>query len=158
MIGVGPRVIEILGVWKLNDRLAKQKIFLRPLIFSVVIILSLVLFDGKSSANNNGPDDFIGITGLVINETVSKAGHDLFDAFTSRWEPIEGLDFTITIVEKPDLVFGTQFYIKVDDNVVYGGRLNPRWDAIEKTAKTSIQRVSLYLLERLTVSKELEMY
>lgn len=128
------------------------------MVLSGVFILSLVLFVGESAANNNGDGDFIGITGLVINDTVSKAGNDLFEAFSSRWEPIEGLDFTVTISEKPDQVFGSQFWIRVDESVVYSGRLNPRWDAIEETAKTGIKKVSLFLLERLTVSKELEMY
>jgi len=142
----------------LNDKYARHKDFSLPLVLSGVFILSLVLFSGESVAKNNNDGDFIGITGLVINDTVSKAGNDLFEAFTSRWEPIEGLDFTITISEKPDMVFGSQFWIKVDESVVYKGRLNPRWDEIEKTAKTGIKKVSLFLLERLTVSKELEMY
>ncbi len=127
------------------------------MVLAVVFMLSRVMISGASAANNNG-DGFIGITGLVINDTVSKAGNDLFEAFNARWEPIEGLDFTITISEKPDQVFGSQYWIKVDDQVVQGGRLNPRWDVIEETAKTGVKRVSLYLLERLTVSKELELY
>ena len=135
-----------------------HKSFILPWVLSGVFILSLVLFSGESDANNNSDEDFIGITGLVINDTVSKAGNDLFEAFSSRWEPIEGLEFTITISEKPDQVFGSQFWIRVDENVVHSGRLNPRWDVIEETAKMGIKRVNLYLLERITVSKELEMY
>jgi Curli assembly protein CsgE len=141
----------------LNDKFAKPDSFIFSWILTGVLILSLVLFSGESSANNND-EGFIGITGLVINDTVSKAGNDLFEAFSARWEPIEGLDFTVTISEKPDRIFGGQFWIKVDEDVVYRGRINPRWDIIEETAKTGVQRVSLFLLQRLTTSQELEVY
>jgi len=142
----------------MDNGFVKHKCFILPFILSGVFFLSLVILPAVSAGNNNTDEGFIGITGLVINDTISKAGNDLFDAFNSRWKPIEGLNFTITIIEKPDQVFGSQFWIKVDEDVVYSGRLNPRWDFIDKTAKTAVQKVSLFLLERLTVNKELEMY
>ncbi|MFQ5451907.1 MAG: CsgE family curli-type amyloid fiber assembly protein [Nitrospinaceae bacterium] len=107
------------------------------------------------ASNNNGE---IEISGLVISDTMTKGGQDLFEAFNTYWKSIDGLDYTITIKEKADSFRGSIYWIMVDDTTVFSGRLNPRPDLIEEVAKEAVKRCSRYILQRVFVSEELEFY
>ncbi len=101
-------------------------------------------------------DEWLGITGLIVDETMTKAGRDFYEYFSTYWQPIRGMDYTIYIEERADVIRGSQFWVKVDDDVVHQFRLSPRQGQIEELAGYTVSRVYGYLMQRLTVKKQLE--
>jgi len=66
--------------------------------FVIVFGLMLSLFSTASSAGSGGgPNGHFEISGLVIEETMTPAGHNLYESFNTRWKTLEGMTYTITI-------------------------------------------------------------
>lgn len=101
-------------------------------------------------------DEGLEITGLILDETKTKAGRDFFEWFNSYWREVKGLQYTITIQEIPDATRGTFMFIKVNDTMVYRQRMNPNPAIIENAAKSAVNRVRYYLFRQLNVQKNLE--
>jgi len=110
------------------------------------------------ATGTDGGNGYFEITGLVIEETMTPAGHNLYESFNARWKPMEGLSYTITVKERADSVRGSFYQFLVDEDVVMAGRLNPSIDFIDELAVEAVKRCSLYILQREFVSEELEFY
>jgi curli production assembly/transport component CsgE len=100
-------------------------------------------------------DEGLEISGLVLDETKTKPGRDFYEYFTTYWQDVEGLHYTIIVLELADSTRGSFVLIKVNDEVVYRNRL-PRPDIIEEQARRAVSRVGVYMLRQLTVQKHLE--
>lgn len=125
----------------------------------IVFGLMLSLFSTASSAGpGGGPNGHFEISGLVIEETMTPAGHNLYESFNTRWKTLEGMTYTITIKERADSFHGSFYQISVDEDVVMAGRLNPRLDFIDALAEEAVKQCSLYILQRAFVAEELEFY
>lgn len=78
----------------------------------------------------------IGIDGLVIDESITKVGRDFYELFYSGWEPPPNAsDFTIYIEEKPGRGRITAVEVRINDNSIYEGNLQPRYDFLEGLAE-----------------------
>jgi len=69
----------------------------------LAVLMSLVLSPSHAPVHASENDDSNGyfeITGLVIEETMTPAGHNLYESFNARWKPMEGLSYTITVKER----------------------------------------------------------
>ena len=126
----------------------------------VIIMLALLsstlgtvsLWAGQEETND------IEFRGLIIEETMTPIGHNFYEAFNSFWKPLEGMMYTITISEKADSFRGSVYIVKVDDEVVATGRLNPRQEFIDNLAKASVKECQKFLLRRHLMKEELELY
>lgn len=130
----------------------KSATFNRLLIFG----LALVLFCAPAAHGQMASDEGLEITGLVLDETKTKGGHDFYDFFTVNWRAVKGIDYTIHIAEQPDRSRGSFIKVLINDRQVYFQRLNPRTDAIEEAAKLAVQRTRYILVKRLFTSNELD--
>jgi hypothetical protein len=126
----------------------------------VLIVLALLLstlgtvsvWAGQEETND------IEFTGLIIEETMTPIGHNFYEAFNIFWKPLEGMIYTITISEKADSFRGSVYIVKIDDEVVATGRLNPRQEFIDNLAKASVKKCQRFLLRRHLIKEELELY
>lgn len=80
-----------------------------------------------------------GITGLVTDETRTKVGRDFYDAFYDRWEsPEKDFYYTVVVSEQPMPSLGTRVVVRLNQNVVFQTRLQPRSDVIEQAARRAV--------------------
>jgi curli production assembly/transport component CsgE len=94
---------------------------------------------------------------LVIDQTVTKIGHDFYDIFFGQWDPPAGLgDFTVVIREKPGRATTTIISMEVNDNELLELPLQPKYEAIEEAALYSLAVAQEYLVNASNVSQQLE--
>jgi len=113
------------------------------------------MFAGLASAQM-ASDEGLEITGLVLDETKTKAGRDFFDYFNIAWVPVPGLTYTIHIAEQPDRARGSFIKVLIDENLVFFQRLNPSDEVISGAAKSAVQTTRVTLLRRLLTRKQLD--
>ncbi len=101
-------------------------------------------------------DEGLGISGLVLDETRTKAGRDFYEMFYVQWTTIPLIDYTISIEEQPDRARGSFIKVFIDDSPVFFERLIPRMQEIEESVARAIQRCRLILVRRLETSNQLE--
>ncbi len=82
----------------------------------------------------------IGIIRLVVDETISRAGALFYDVFYQLWRPPPGAAFsTVVLSEQPLPGQGTLVSVRLDGEVVFQSRLQPREEVIEQTAELAVQ-------------------
>jgi hypothetical protein len=85
------------------------------------------------------------IGGLVVDETLTRAGRDFYDAFFQRWRwPTGAATVTLAVHEQPTPGLGSRLSIRVDGEAVFETRLHPRADTME-TVEEAVRRASLRL-------------
>ena len=70
------------------------------------------------------------IGGMLTDDTVTRFGHDLFDAFNRAWRPPEGASYSINFSERNDPTRGSLITVRLNDTIIYEGFLTPRDEAI----------------------------
>ena len=97
------------------------------------------------------------IEGLVVDQTITKVGHDFYDQFFTNWEaPANSGDFTITIREKPARGTNILVSVEVNDNELLELPLQPKPEVIEETAAYAISVAAEYITSASNVSQQLE--
>ncbi|UOQ71670.1 curli production assembly/transport protein CsgE [Hymenobacter cellulosilyticus] len=97
------------------------------------------------------------IEGLVMDQTITKVGHDFYDAFYSIWEaPADAGDFTILIQEKPARGTSTLISVTVNDSELLELPLQPKPEVIEETASYAFEVTTQFLLQARNDSRLLE--
>lgn len=99
----------------------------------------------------------IEITGLVVDQTLSRVGHLFYEELIDGWQPSNAAG-VITIYEKPDLVAGNMVSIVVNDETVFESRVGTRPSGIEEKAQTARSLLDIYLQQHKEAFRELEMY
>lgn len=97
------------------------------------------------------------LDGLVIDETISKVGHDFYTLFYENWKAPEKItDYIINISELPSPGMGSVIIIKINDEIIFNNRISPKQDLIESLAGMAIQISSNYLVNYQEMKSELE--
>jgi len=112
--------------------------------------------EGSAAQDRDATDEGLEISGLVLDETKTKPGRDFYEYFTTYWQEVKGLQYTIIVSELPDTTRGTFIFVKVNDTLVYQQRLNPRPDVIENASKQAVRQVGVHMFQQLTAQKQLE--
>lgn len=108
--------------------------------------------------NFNGVADQIEIDRLIVNETITKAGHDFTELFNASWnwpEPLKE-SFIMIISERPFRGISTQLLITVNDLVVFESLLQTRYDFLEYLAVVAIEQTANYVINYEDIIKQLE--
>lgn len=71
------------------------------------------------------------ISGLVIDETVTKVGHLFYEEFVSNIESIN-LTVIVTVREKLEPFAGNVISIDIDDNMIFQENINMRATGLEE--------------------------
>ena len=97
-------------------------------------------------------------SGLVVDQTITKIGHDFYDQFYSRWEaPADNDDFIIIISEKPSRSNNNAIVtVVVNDEELLEFPLQGKYDIIEETNQQVMEVVSNFLQQARNLSKQLE--
>lgn len=87
-------------------------------------------------------DPFIGIQGLVVDETATPPGRLFYETFFLLWTPPAGAErTTVTLGEQPLPGNGTAILIRADGEILLQTRLPRRPDEVEDLARQAVQYV-----------------
>jgi hypothetical protein len=102
----------------------------------------------------DGEDGGLGISGMMNNETVTKFGHEFFEAFVKAWKPLAGVTYNLRIGERYDPLRGSLIHVLINNNSVYEGFLTPRQEAIEELATQLSHELRAALKNRVPIDEE----
>lgn len=130
----------------------------KNLLKSGILLIALgIWFFLHPSPAKAGQNDGIEISGLLIDETLTRGGRDFFYFFNSNWEPLNG-NLTITVKERQDRGTATSILIFVNDTLVYQQAVPRLSDAVEESAKLAVAQVRNYILHQKEALKDLDYY
>ena len=80
-----------------------------------------------------------GISGLVVDETRTTIGRDFYDVFYEAWSAPEGsVNYTVVVEEQPVPSLGTRIIVRINDEVAFDTRLQPRYELIREAALAAV--------------------
>ena len=95
--------------------------------------------------------------GLVLDQAVSKLGHDFYDQFYSTFEaPLGVADYNIIIIERPARANSSLVAVSVNDSELLELPLPTRADQMEEVVAAAVEAARGFLLEALNNSRQLE--
>lgn len=96
------------------------------------------------------------IGGLIINRTISRMGRDFFKTFSDQWEtPSEAGNFMLEVSEQPAPSMGALVMVKVDNQIVFKARLQPRNDGLTQKARQAIMMCYRYLHQQVSSTQNM---
>ena len=100
--------------------------------------------------------DGIEVTGLIIDETISKLGKDFYDLVYNKWDnnTLQG-NLSIFINEKPQPSFGSQISISIDDNLIFQQNIRPNEEALEELSDYVVAVFTEYFQNYEEIQKDL---
>ncbi|MBK0404736.1 hypothetical protein I5M27_17210 [Adhaeribacter sp. BT258] len=117
-------------------------------------IFADVLKDRQQKAENTLSFE---IDGLLIDETITKTGHDFYDIFYSSWDaPEQVTNYTVRILERPLRGRGFQIIVSVNDVEIIEENLQPRYDMLEEAALRAVETTHGYLLNYENLKHQIE--
>ncbi|MBO0360727.1 hypothetical protein J0X19_22390 [Hymenobacter sp. BT186] len=97
------------------------------------------------------------ISGLLIDQTLTKIGHDFYALFYAQWDPPPNLgEFTVLIREKPGRPPSTLIALEVNENLLVELPLSPNYEALEEAVAYGLNAATDYLINARTVGQQLE--
>jgi len=130
---------------KLVYRLIIILLFL-PQQFSFSQEKGIDLLKGESNKQAYIDPDDLEIEALIIDETITKLGHDFYDDFYSLWEAPDTIkNYSITIQEKPLPQLGTQISISVNEIEIFRQFIQPRIEIVKEMANYAVRLSSEYI-------------
>lgn len=129
-----------------------MKTILRTCLSQVIVILCLCCTSVMAAQNvgtSAGKQTADRIDGLVLDQTVTLAGHEFYLAFVSAWrEQAAGARYNIVVRERPSARLGNQVWVEYRFQRVYQGvvRVGKR-SASEAMSAGAAQTVSLKIAE-----------
>lgn len=87
------------------------------------------------------------ITGLIIEETMTKIGYEFYEYFFLQWKPpqTELKNYNILISEKASPMWGSLVEVKIGETIVWSRMLRPRSEEIEESAQQALEATKEYL-------------
>lgn len=93
----------------------------------------------NTEAANRSVDHGIMSEGMILDETQTRMGGTFFTYFYNHWQaPQAASNFMITINEKIMPSIGTSISVKIDEELVFQTRLQPRYDYIEQMGQRAV--------------------
>jgi len=97
------------------------------------------------------------ISGLIIEETMTRIGYEFYENFFILWEASEGIkDYNIFIDERASPLWGSWIQVKIDTTIVWSKILKPRSEEIEEAAEKAVEVTKEFLSRYEEYKKELE--
>jgi curli production assembly/transport component CsgE len=79
------------------------------------------------------------INGLVVDETRTTIGRDFYQVFYDAWvAPENSINYTIVVEEQPVPGRGTRLIVRLNDEVAFDTRLQPRYEQIQEAALAAV--------------------
>lgn len=95
--------------------------------------------------------------GLVLDQAISKLGHDFYDLFYSLFEaPVGTTDFSVVISERPARGNTSLVVLTVNDNELLEMPLATRFEQLQETVLYAVGTAQEFLAEAQSVNHQLE--
>jgi len=118
--------------------------------------LKEVKISEKKTSLARESEEIIEIDGLIIDQTMSRAGREFYQFFYTNWKPPQGArNFEIRISEKPVPGRGTRVIVKVNTDFVFIRNLQPRYEIVRQTANQAVGYVGNYLRRKMEMAQAL---
>jgi curli production assembly/transport component CsgE len=87
------------------------------------------------------------IADLIIEETMTKIGHEFYECFFLQWKPPKGnlKHYNILITERASSTWGSLVEVNIVETTVWSSVLRPRYEEIEDAVKQAIEAAKEYL-------------
>jgi len=108
--------------------------------------------------SEDSEESFLGISGLVVDETRTVVGRNFYEAFTAQWTNLSSTTQNIVISELADPRFGSIISVQIGEKVVFRRLLPPRLGDLEEAVNMAITNLRQTLTDQERVQQELEMY
>ena len=96
-------------------------------------------------------------SGLVLDQTITKIGHDFYDQFYSKWEaPTEVLEYMVAVGEKPSRGNNAVIVVTVNGEDLLEFPLQGKSDIVEDAAQQAIGVAAAFLQQGYELGKQLE--
>ncbi|SHL05453.1 CsgE family curli-type amyloid fiber assembly protein [Hymenobacter psychrotolerans] len=113
--------------------------------------------DSTAAAGPQRPQRTLEIEGLIVDQTISKVGHDFYDIFYTQFEAPPGIgEYVVTITEKPGRGTSTLISLNVNETDLLEMPLQPKQEYIEAVAADAVNAAIGFLEEARSVSRQLE--
>ena len=93
------------------------------------------------------------IQGLVVDNTITRFGHDFYRHFTSRLTDTTSMDFNLVVLERPSARWGSLVWVEYERRVLYRQFLQPNnnqlMDAATAAADMVVENIARRRLEDL---------
>ena len=97
------------------------------------------------------------ISGLVVDQTITKLGRDFYELFYTQWEAPAGIEeYTIIISERPGRTNTTLVAVRVNDEDLMEMPLQPSFDLTQEAVVGALGTVQEYLQQQRNLSRQLE--
>lgn len=95
--------------------------------------------------------------GLVLDQALTKLGHDFYDQFYSTFQaPLGVVDYNIVVAERPARANSALVVLTVNDTELLELPLPTRTDQMEEIVAAAVEAAQGFLLETQNVSRQLE--
>lgn len=95
--------------------------------------------------------------GLVLDQAVTKLGHDFYDQFYGTFEaPMGVVDYNIVVAERPARGNSALVVLTVNDTELLEMPLPSRADQMEEIVSAAVESTQEFLQEALNTSRQLE--
>lgn len=114
------------------------------------------IISAQTENTNTNNFDGIEVSGLIIDETISKLGKDFYDLVYSKWDSnsLQG-NQSIFISEKPQPSFGSQISISIDDNLIFQQNIRPNEEALQELSDYVVAVFTEYFQNYEQIQKDL---
>ncbi|WOD12392.1 curli production assembly/transport protein CsgE [Pseudomonas sp. NyZ704] len=65
------------------------------------------------------------LQGFIVDNTITRTGHEFYRAFSGRLNATSALDFNLVVKERPSARWGVLVWVEQDNNVLYRQFLQP---------------------------------
>jgi len=119
-------------------------------------ILNNSILTAQTDSVRTIKSDEIEVSGLVIDETITKLGKDFYDLVYSKWESIAPpSNLSVFISEKPMPSLGSQISIKVDDNLIFQQVIRPNEETLNELSDYAVSVLNDYFTNYEQIQKDL---
>lgn len=96
-----------------------------------ILWLVLMYLLAANAVAKNQEDE---IKGFVVDQTISRIGHEFYQHFTDRLRDTSPMDFNLVVVERPSARWGSLIWVEFERRMLYRSFLQPNTSQLQETA------------------------
>ncbi|CAE6890333.1 Curli production assembly/transport component CsgE [Pseudomonas marincola] len=96
-----------------------------------IVWLVLMCLLAANAVAKNQEDE---IKGFVVDQTISRIGHEFYQHFTDRLRDTSPMDFNLVVVERPSARWGSLIWVEFERRMLYRSFLQPNTSQLQETA------------------------
>ncbi|QNE42001.1 hypothetical protein F1C16_20460 (plasmid) [Hymenobacter sp. NBH84] len=119
--------------------------------------LRMLLHTTSANPDQMATQTVLEIEGLVIDQTLTKIGHDFYSLFYAQWDVPASLGaYTVVVRERPNRGISALISIEANDDMIVEMPLLPNYEAMEEAVTYALGLTIAHLVTVHNVSQQLE--